>query len=78
MTSTVLPGGELGDYTIVGAGSVVTKSFPEGYCVIAGNPARRIKQLDRDKCVLHRSLYEYNGYIPSSRFEVFRRRRLKV
>lgn len=36
----------LGDGTIVGAGSVVTKSFPEGYCVIAGNPTKIIKRIE--------------------------------
>lgn len=43
MNSMILPGVVLGDRTIVGAGSVVTKSFPEGNCVIAGNPAKVIK-----------------------------------
>ncbi len=38
--SIILPGITLGENTIVGAGSVVTKSFPEGHVVIAGNPAR--------------------------------------
>ena len=42
----ILPGVTLGDNTIVGAGAVVTKSFPEGHCVIAGNPARKIKDID--------------------------------
>ncbi len=46
MNSMILPGVELGPHTIVGAGSVVTKSFPEGNCVIAGNPARVIRNLD--------------------------------
>ena len=45
MNSMILPGGKLGDRTIVGAGSVVTKSFPEGNCVIAGNPAKFIRTL---------------------------------
>ncbi|MBS7441486.1 acyltransferase [Enterobacter sp. 120016] len=38
----ILPGVTLGDWTIVGTGAVVTKSFP-GFCVVAGNPARIIK-----------------------------------
>ncbi|MBB1201487.1 acyltransferase [Enterobacteriaceae bacterium 89] len=38
----ILPGVTLGDWTIVGTGTVVTKSFP-GYCMVAGNPAKVIK-----------------------------------
>lgn len=45
MNSMILPGVVLGDRTIVGAGSVVTKSFPDGRCVIAGNPAKVIRIL---------------------------------
>ncbi|MBN2108974.1 MAG: acyltransferase [Deltaproteobacteria bacterium] len=39
----ILPGVELGDNVIVAAGAVVTKSFPSN-CVIAGVPAKIIKQ----------------------------------
>ena len=46
MNSIILPGVNLGDHTIVGAGSVVTKSFPEGNCIIAGNPARKIREIE--------------------------------
>lgn len=45
INSVILPGVILGDHTIVGAGSIVTKSFTEGNCVIAGNPAKLLKKL---------------------------------
>lgn len=45
MNSVILPGVTLGDHTIVGAGSIVTHSFPEGDQLIAGNPATVIKKL---------------------------------
>ena len=45
----ILPGIELGEHTVVGAGAVVTKSFPEGNQVLIGNPARVIKKLDEYK-----------------------------
>ncbi len=77
MNSVVLPGVELGDFTIVGAGSVVTKSFTEGYCVIAGNPAKIIKHLEKEKCVGYHSKHKYNGYIPNNKFSDFRKNHLK-
>ena len=45
MNSMILPGVTLGNKTVVGAGSVVTKSFPHGNCIIAGNPARVLREL---------------------------------
>ena len=44
--TVILPEVELGDNVIVGAGSVVTKSFPSNV-VIAGNPARVIRHLSK-------------------------------
>jgi len=46
MNAVILPGVVLGPHTVVGAGSIVTKSFPDGYCVIAGNPAKTIKTIN--------------------------------
>lgn len=45
----ILPGVELGEHTVVGAGAVVTHSFPEGNQLIAGNPAKVVKQLPEYK-----------------------------
>jgi hypothetical protein len=42
----ILPGVELGPHTVVAAGAVVTKSFPEGNQIIGGNPAVVIKKLE--------------------------------
>lgn len=49
MNSMILPGVTLGPHTVVGAGSVVTKSFPDGNCVIAGNPAKVIRYIGNEK-----------------------------
>ena len=59
MGALIMPGVTLGDFTIVGAGSVVTKSFIEGYCVIAGNPAKIIKKLTPEECIEYKNRYEY-------------------
>ncbi len=45
--AVILPGVRLGDHTIVGAGAVVTKSFPDGWCVIGGVPAKLIKTVEK-------------------------------
>ena len=48
MNCVILPGVVLGPKTIVSAGSVVNKSFPEGNVLIAGIPAEVKKAYTRD------------------------------
>lgn len=67
MNSVILPGVTLGDFTIVAAGSVVKHSFPGGYCIIAGNPARKVRDLERTRCVKYKNRIEYVGYTRASR-----------
>lgn len=47
MNTLILKGTEIGDNCVIGAGSVVCGKFPEN-CVIAGNPARVIKNIVSD------------------------------
>lgn len=42
--STILPGIIIGEFAMIGAGSVVTKDVPD-YMLVVGNPAREIKLL---------------------------------
>ena len=41
--STVLPNVTIGDYSVIGANSVVCKNV-DSYCVVGGNPAKFIKK----------------------------------
>lgn len=41
---TIIGGVHIGDNVMVGAGSVVVKDIPDN-CVVAGNPAKIIKQI---------------------------------
>ena len=47
--STILPGVEIGEGALVGAGSVVVHDVPPGV-VVAGSPARVIKRVDELTC----------------------------
>ena len=62
MNSVILPGVHLGHHTIVAAGAVVTKSFPDGYVIVGGNPAKVIKELDRSKMTPYDYEHKYIGY----------------
>lgn len=78
MNSIVTAGVTLGPRTIVAAGAVVTKSFPEGFCVLAGVPAKVVKYLDKDKFQPWHLENEYYGYIPKEKFESVRKKYLDI
>lgn len=46
----ILPGANIGNACIIGAGSVVSGTFP-AYCVIAGNPARIVRRRFDEKSI---------------------------
>lgn len=60
--ATILPGVQIGPHTVVAAGAVVTKSSPEGYCILAGVPAKVIKHLDKAEVKEYHNKYPYRGY----------------
>ena len=43
----ILPGVTIGKNSVIGAGSIVTRSIPDN-CVAVGNPCRVIKQIDNE------------------------------
>ena len=78
MNSVVTAGVTLGPRTIVAAGAVVTKSFPDGYCILAGVPAKVVKYLDKEKFVPWHYEQEYYGYIPKDKFESVRKKYIDI
>ncbi|HBG07405.1 MAG: acetyltransferase [Geobacteraceae bacterium GWC2_58_44] len=46
-SSTLLSGITVGEGSIVGAGSVVTKDVPP-FCIVAGNPARILRKIEKE------------------------------
>lgn len=83
MGSVILPGVTLGDFTTVSAGSIVKDSFPQGYCVLAGNPAVVVMDYSQNeslkkKFLQYKNEFEYNGYIPAAHFDAYRKKYLNV
>ncbi len=78
MNSVITAGVTLGPRTIVAAGAVVTKSFPDGYCVLAGVPAKVVKYLDKEKFVPWHYEQEYYGFIPKDKFESVRKKYIDI
>ncbi len=63
--SIILPGIEIGDESIVGSGSVVTKSVPPR-SIVAGNPARIIRS-DIEIISRYGRVREGSGHAPDSK-----------
>lgn len=66
--ATILPGVIVGDYAVVGAGSVVTSHVPEG-AIVSGNPARIIKYRNKEvygdkEAVFSNAIIENTGFLP--------------
>ena len=74
----IMPGVTLGDFTIVAAGAIVTKSFEEGHCVIGGNTAKILKKLDPEKCIRFEHKIPYYGYLNRSQFTKHSKKYLNV
>lgn len=55
---TILPGVTIGEYALVGAGSVVTRDVPP-HAVVYGNPARVHTTVDEIGCPLHEGVQAY-------------------
>lgn len=78
MNSVITAGVTLGTRTIVAAGAAVTKSYPDGFVVLAGVPAKPVKYLDKAKFIPWHYKHEYYGYIPKEQFENKRNKYLDV
>ncbi len=44
----ILPGVKIADHVVIGAGSVVTKSIEEPWCIFAGNPAKLLRRIPHE------------------------------
>ena len=75
--SLIMAGVILGPRTVVAAGSVVTKSFPDGFCLIAGNPAKVVKEIPREEFIPRHYEREMYGWIPQAKFSAYKKRHLQ-
>lgn len=57
--SIILPNSSLPDFSVLGAGSVLNKKHTNEYMLYAGNPARPIKNIDRETAYFNRKI----GYV---------------
>jgi len=81
MNAVILPGVTLGDHTVVAAGAVVSKSFPEGYRIIGGVPARVLKTFGAGDVSEKENEHKYLGYFSlegTSKDDVLKRLNIHV
>ena len=73
LNSIILPNIEIGNNTIIGAGSVVTKSVPDN-SVVAGNPAKYICSIEEytEKIVKECPNYNLENYKKNKKEEVLK------
>ena len=84
--STIMPGVTLADYTVVGAGSVVTHSIDQPGVVIAGNPARVVCTVEeyinknKDKLVNldGMRMNDISAYVDQNPDKLLKRRSFKI
>ncbi len=72
----IMAGVVLGPRTVVAAGSVVTKSFPDVFVLIGGNPAKVIKEIPQEEFVPRSYYTDMYGYIPAKNFLKYKRKHL--
>lgn len=73
MNACILPGVQIGNGAIIGAGSVVTKDVPD-YAIVAGNPARVIKYRFSDEiitCLLQCKWWDWPKEIITKNLDFF-------
>jgi acetyltransferase-like isoleucine patch superfamily enzyme len=85
MGSIILPNVTLGDFVTVAAGSVVRDSFPNGFCIISGNPAKIVEDFSQNERVKSKFIqnaysvkHKYNGFIKNEDFDTYRKKYLNV
>lgn len=78
MNSIILQGVVLGDHTVVAAGAVVNKSYPDGHVVLGGVPAKVIKLLKKEECVDFEMETTYVGYIKEKDFDEYKKNKIYV
>ena len=76
--ATIICGVEIGEYALIGAGSVVTKNVPD-FALCVGNPARQIAWVDKagNRLTFNEENLAYDSY-DNTAYRLYSNRILKV